>query len=511
MNGKNLLIGLSYIDRKYIEESEQNIPVKKAITPASNQHKAQSKHLSTKKIWLIAAIIALTLLLVGCAVVYVLSLQGLVVKELTPITQKAEEKEIDKISLISLQNINQPALMEWLDFRENYDVDGSLMAANDNNESGIPEPYHLVYHCYTWDMVEKLDEIAERHNLQLLTQDVDLQAYAHDVLYDALSFESIVKKNVDTGVEYLDSSFYLEGTFSVSMLINLPNQAEEILVSMRYSKKDFFDPVVGSIGDVNSYEQWHYTQADGIDLLLAVDAESARIYADLPDAFVSIRTKAMSKDNLEQLAEVFDFTIKPQNATMEKVNELLQAAENVHNELVAKQKELLYGSGYSEYVKQLVEKYKDSPMGIEGMRYTLYDINGDGTEELIVCYYGALNAIMSMKNGESFHYFDADNLPAFKINICENNVIEVFDSYEDGGILYEFNHFYFHADIDGASFITGLYKDPNGGWSQYLEYPEPDPKTHKLKSITDYEAQSIMSSYKPIKLDMKFIADFPFD
>ena len=70
MNGKNLLIGLSYIDQKYIEESEQDIPVKKAITPARNQHKAQSKRLSTKKIWLIAAVIALTLLLVGCAVAY---------------------------------------------------------------------------------------------------------------------------------------------------------------------------------------------------------------------------------------------------------------------------------------------------------------------------------------------------------------------------------------------------------------------------------------------------------
>ena len=70
MNGKNLLIGLSYIDRKYIEESEQDIPVKKAITPARNQRKAQSKHLSTKKIWLIAAVIALTMLLVGCAVAY---------------------------------------------------------------------------------------------------------------------------------------------------------------------------------------------------------------------------------------------------------------------------------------------------------------------------------------------------------------------------------------------------------------------------------------------------------
>ena len=76
MNGKNLLIGLSYIDRKYIEESEQDIPVKKAITPARNQHTARSKRLSTKKIWLIAAVIALTLLLVGCAVAYALVIFG---------------------------------------------------------------------------------------------------------------------------------------------------------------------------------------------------------------------------------------------------------------------------------------------------------------------------------------------------------------------------------------------------------------------------------------------------
>lgn len=59
MTEQNLLIGLSYIDRKYIEESEQDFPEKKA------------KHLSAKKLWLIAAVIALALLLVGCTVAYV--------------------------------------------------------------------------------------------------------------------------------------------------------------------------------------------------------------------------------------------------------------------------------------------------------------------------------------------------------------------------------------------------------------------------------------------------------
>ena len=76
MNGKNLLIGLSYIDRKYIEESEQASLAKKAITPAGNQQKAQSKPLSTKKIWLIAALIVLTMLLVGCAVAYTMIIFG---------------------------------------------------------------------------------------------------------------------------------------------------------------------------------------------------------------------------------------------------------------------------------------------------------------------------------------------------------------------------------------------------------------------------------------------------
>ena len=52
MNEKNLLIGLSYIDRKYIEEAEEaSFPVRRPL----------------KKPILIAALIALMLFLMGCA------------------------------------------------------------------------------------------------------------------------------------------------------------------------------------------------------------------------------------------------------------------------------------------------------------------------------------------------------------------------------------------------------------------------------------------------------------
>lgn len=481
---------------------------------AFHREKQERHYLSTKRLWLIAAVITLMLLLVGCAVVYVLSLQGLVIGEYAPITQSTNMEGPDTISLISLQNINQPALVEWLDFLVSYDPDGSLMVANDNNESGIPEPYHLVYGCYTWEMVERLDEIADRYNLQLLSQDVGLETYAHNVLYEALNFESVIKENTAAQMEYLDGYFYLEGTFNANILITLPNHSEEMLVSLRYSKKDYFDPVVGPVGDVESYDQWHYVQADGIDLLLAVNDESARIFADLPDAFVSVQTETLSKEDLEQLAEVFDFTIQPQSTTMEKANKLLQIAESTHNDLMARQRERLYGSGYAEYVTQLIEKYKDSSLRPENMTYALYDINSDGTEELIVCSSAnLLLEIVSIKDGKTFHYFDSRNLPAFRINICKNNIIEI-NSY-DGDIFDSndrpCNYFYFHADIDGASFITGLCKDQNGGWSQYLEYPEPDPKARKLKEITEDEAQSIMASYLPIELEMNSIMAFPFE
>ncbi len=67
MNGTNLLIALSHIDRKYIEESEQPLPIRK-----------------TKKIWLIAAVISLTLLLVGCAVAVYARIQMKVVQHHIP-------------------------------------------------------------------------------------------------------------------------------------------------------------------------------------------------------------------------------------------------------------------------------------------------------------------------------------------------------------------------------------------------------------------------------------------
>ena len=63
MNGKDIFKGLRYIDDDIIEEAEFG------MFPAKTVHRTIRRPL------LVAAIIALTLLLVGCAVVYILSLK----------------------------------------------------------------------------------------------------------------------------------------------------------------------------------------------------------------------------------------------------------------------------------------------------------------------------------------------------------------------------------------------------------------------------------------------------
>lgn len=66
MNGKELLMGLSYIDRKLIEESEMKTDREKA---------------PFRRPLLVAAMVALMLFLVGCAAVVLLHLEDLRIRE----------------------------------------------------------------------------------------------------------------------------------------------------------------------------------------------------------------------------------------------------------------------------------------------------------------------------------------------------------------------------------------------------------------------------------------------
>lgn len=163
------------------------------------------------RLWLVAAVIGLMLLLVGCTVAYVLRLQDLKVAEYRPTTPTVYDENGDVISLptlaprtqITLQGANQEALAEWNSFCQDYDPDGAIVTANDNNELGIPNRYYIPYGCYSWEMVNKLDEIVQKYDLKLLSPDVGCQSYESSVLFSSLGIDGVFHGDV----EYLSGYF----------------------------------------------------------------------------------------------------------------------------------------------------------------------------------------------------------------------------------------------------------------------------------------------------------------
>lgn len=198
------------------------------------------RRLPPKRLLLIAAILAMALLLVGCAVVYVLSLQDMAVGEHRYTASRHEGGQEKTTTMISLQNVNQAALAEWLEFNEHYDTDGALAAANNRNESEIPEPYHLTYSCYTWEMVDALDAIIEKYDLMLLEPYIVVQQGEADILFEALKIGNIHREEGPGRVLYNSGYFYPEGTFSISAEVTLTDSEWSYVnyADVRYSRKE---------------------------------------------------------------------------------------------------------------------------------------------------------------------------------------------------------------------------------------------------------------------------------
>ena len=503
MKAMDLLVGFGSVKDSYVISAEEFRQGKK---------EAQIKRLSTRKMWLIAAVIALMLLLVGCAVIYVLRMQDMKVGEYSfyvP-TEYDENGNVipvetqEPITLLSLQGTNMEALAEWLAFTNSYDQDGTFLIEADGtgSEWELPDNYQLTYGCYSQEMVDKLDEIVNKYHLKLLSSYIPLNYYESSVLLNSLGLKGLVKTDPDVQVEYGDGDFHIEGTFTLNMEISLDMgdwSWEQGSASYRYSMKDYFDPLTGSMLESHDYTQWDYTRKDGKKVLLVLNEGTARIYADLPKAFISIyldpvicvdgNEVSMTQDALQQLAELFDLSIEPQPTTMEQVEKYkaeAQAQYEADRAASRAEHEAMYAVGYKEFVEYRLGTVPNP----ENVSYVLYDVNGDGVEELII---NSLD-ILSMKDGQSYKYFDLTNTGVFigRFQPCEGNVFEVY--CEDLGM---YQHYFYQANAESASFITGVSHDAsNGAW--YL-HSKDGAYTENRKQITEEEAQRILDSYTRIE------------
>lgn len=520
MNAQNLLDAIGDAKDGYVQS---------AMETRTGMYIMKSKRFPWKKAMLLAAVIAMTLMLVGCTVAYVLRLQELKIAEeratrnfdargewVTP-----TEVTRDVIAIRGYPgSSNHMATKEWYEFEQSYDP-GDL---SNENENGIPEAYYHAYHCYTWEQVEKVDEIAEKYDLKLLSPETVVQRWQSRVMFRGLGISGVCHEEKAAKVVDGAGCFYPEGNFKYEFEFHFPGEGQELSApvpsTVYYTKKAYFDPDYMGI-DTEFFDQWDYTTADGSRILIAMSSWGGYFFGETADAYMTVSVNLTSlfveqpgreRQLMEQAAEVIDFTIRPQTPDMEKLTEELAKAEDDYDAAreAAQQKKKTY-SGYASYIKEKYIDGREELLGTPYMRnyYALVDVTGDGEPELLLgredfCF----NDLLYIRDGKvvAIEYWR-------NMNLCENGVIRRTMYFPLNGV---------DEDYDSPQYYSFGRIGPREGGGKCVQAFEAlecsfetrqwtwtDLETEETQPMTEEQLTEFLARYPLAEIEMKPISQFP--
>ena len=288
MNGKDLLIDLGSISQKYYEEAE------------NGNISATAKYKTFRKPLLIAAIIGLLMLLIGCAA-YFYSLQQLVVIVHTKEVIAVVEEDISKNAtetvpetdagpsvaekVLSLQGYEGSpaylALQEWWEYAIDYTIQNPELRFTSDYQR--PEAY-TKYPCYSQDMVDKVDEICSKYGLHLLGKSTFITDAAG---MEANGLSGILSEKAVPRCFY--GHLCEDGSFTASGELELSGDYEKtVQFQMHNIRKDAFYTGHLGLNNMSDYMQWNYKTPDGYTALLALSDRTGLIFAENEGRFVSI-------------------------------------------------------------------------------------------------------------------------------------------------------------------------------------------------------------------------------
>lgn len=216
---------------------------------------------------------------------------------------------INKYNIISLSGYQESpeaeALREWNEFLENYDTDHKIL--NDLGNAVFAAEGRddwFMYSVYSYEMGEKLDEIANKYGLKLHN---DVNTINRDELMYRVggNFMDTVKGGAYI---YEDGTFHFEGDIELDGYGTIGFQLVRKV-------KGTFDESYLNIGQFEDYEEWQYITSCGEPVLLEMGShQTSLIFADYEECFISVNVLAgieddLTKEDLQDLADQIDFSI----------------------------------------------------------------------------------------------------------------------------------------------------------------------------------------------------------
>ena len=338
MNGKDIFLGLKYIGDDLIEKAEYG------KFPSKEENKVVHHHW-IRRPFLIAAVVALMLLLVGCAVVYVLSMKEIKlgdqqivqdVYEYDPNNGQAMEyigQETKTQQVLTLAGLRgTPASQgarEWYEFLQSYDPDKEIQKAAWGKEPDFPAEYS-GYGLYSQEMKDKLDEILMRYSLKPQGQRIEFQT--NKLLFRALGMENVLNPNSSATMRINHASYYENGNLDLYFEIKLIDESDEKTDGyLYYRPKDCLIPDTAILTEAE-WEEWNYTTTSGDPVLIIYSEETSTswIFCDMENCTASLRLNViqhmkedrvngvpvtrferMTREQIEKVADAIDFSLEP--------------------------------------------------------------------------------------------------------------------------------------------------------------------------------------------------------
>ena len=386
------------------------------------------------------------------------------------------------------------ALREWKQFLAGYDMDRTILS--EAMEKGfVPEGREdwLLYGVYSYEMGEKLDQIAKKYGLMLHTT---MDTLTFKELQGWIGASFITDANIEDCLVYENGSFTFKGDTEL-------NGCGEVAFEFNCTVKGALDGTIPSWGgDPNGWDEWSYDAACGEYTRLSLGASFGMIVTGSSDRYLMVYVPVghefgITKENLQELADKIDFRlikdmqlpevskVKPvSNKTLISLSGYMDSPEA---QALAEWEDFL---AHYDTDHKIADGIGNGAFIAEGRedwsQYSIYSYEmGEKLDEIVAKYGLKLHTEINVANRDDF---------IDRVGGC-------FMENLEGGYIYEDGYFHVEGDVD----LTGcgttgfqLSRSVKGTFNAvYLNIGQPEEYTEwQYITVCGEQVLLAMGSYK---------------